>query len=222
MRTRSPSLFALLLAMSCGPARIDRLFTDSFQRPDLGSDYVNTGGPYRLEHGKLVFENAHNHPLWLARRLPDDVRVDGDVTPLSADGDVKVELFGDGKSFESDEAVQKDLQYTDTGYIFIFGGWRNQLSTLVKEREHAWQYDPSVPRRRDVRAEPGRTYHWTIFKRGGHLAWFMDGQLFLAWEDPAPLHGDGHDRFCFTGWEAGAAYANLRIAPLGPSDALTP
>ena len=217
-----PTGAALALLAACGPPRIDRPFTDSFGRDALGSDYVDTGGHYRLEHGKLVFANAHNHPLWLERRLPDDVRVDLDVTPMSPDGDVKVELDGDGKSFESDDAVRRDLQYTDTGYIFIFGGWHNRLSTLVKEREHAWQYDPSVPRRTDVHAEPGRSYHWTIFKRGGHLAWFMDGRPFLAWDDPEPLHGEGHDRFCFTGWEAGAAYANLRIAPLGPDAPLTP
>jgi hypothetical protein len=222
LRTLLSSLAFLLLAASCDRHRVDRTFTDDFKRDAVGPNYVNTGGPYRLERGRLVFENAHNHPLWLDRRLPDDVRVDLDVTPLSADGDVKVELYGDGKSYESDDAVRRDLQYTDTGYLFIFGGWHNQLSTLVKEREHAWQYDPSVPRRRDVRAEPGRTYHWTLLKRGGHLAWFMDNRLFLAWDDPAPLHGEGHDRFCFTGWEAGAAYTNLRIAPLGPDDPLTP
>ncbi len=222
MRALLSRLALLPLAAAGGPPRSARPFRDDFARASLGPDYVNTGGPYRLEHGRLVFENAHNHPLWLQRRLPDDLRVDLDVTPLSAEGDVKVELYGDGKSHESDEAVRQDLQYTDTGYLFIFGGWHNQLSTLVKEREHAWQYDPSVPRRRDVPAEPGRTYHWTIFKRGGHLAWFMDGRIILSWDNPAPLHGEGHDRFCFTGWEAGAAYANLRIAPLGPGDPLAP
>lgn len=213
---------ALLVLGACGDPRINSPFVDSFQRDAVGSDYTNTGGPYHLDKGKLVFANAHNHPLWLKRRLPDDVRVDLDVTPLSADGDVKVELFGDGQSYESDAAVKQDLQYTDTGYVFIFGGWRNQLSTLVKQREHAWQFDRSVPRRADVRAEANRTYHWTIFRRGGHLAWFMDGQPFLSWDDPEPLKGEGHDRFCFTGWETGAAYANLRIAPLGPADPLTP
>lgn len=213
---------ALMTLGGCKDGRIDRPFSDSFQRADVGADYLNTGGPYRLDHGRLVFADAHNHPLWLKRRLPNDVRVDVDVTPESAEGDVKVELFGDGRSYESDEGVRKDIQYTDTGYIFIFGGWHNRVSTLVKEQEHAWQRDRTVPRRNDVRAEAGRTYHWTIFKRGGHLAWFMDGQLFLAWDDPTPLQGDGHDHFCFTGWEASAAYANLRIAPLGGNEPLTP
>jgi hypothetical protein len=70
--------------------------------------------------------------------------------------------------------------------------------------------------------EPHHTYHWTIFKRGGHLAWFMDGQPFLSMDDPTPLQGEGHDRFGFTGWETPARFDNLRIAPLGPNDPLTP
>jgi len=216
------ALVALAAFAACGDPRIDHPYADDFARDAVGPDYNNTGGPYRLEDQRLTFSMAHNHPLWLKRRLPHDVRVDLDVTPLGPDGDVKVELFGDGKSFESDEAVRKDLQYTDTGYVFIFGGWHNRVSTMVRLAEHAWQKDRSVPRRADVRALANRTYHWTIFRRGGHLAWFMDGELFMEWDDPAPLEGDGHDRFGFTGWEASAAYAHLRIAPLGAADSMTP
>jgi hypothetical protein len=213
---------ALLGLAACGDPRITSPFVDDFDREAVGADYTNTGGSYRIENHRLVFSMAHNHPLWLKRRLPDDVRIDLDVTPLSTDGDVKVELFGDGKSYESDEAVRKDLQYTDTGYVFIFGGWRNSLSTLVKQFEHAWQRDRTVPVRRDVHVEANHTYHWTIFRQGGHLAWFMDKQPFMTWDDPEPLKGEGHDRFCFTGWETGAAYEHLRIAPLGAGDPLTP
>jgi len=212
----------LLLVAACDDSRITSPFTDTFEREAIGADYSNTGGPYQLDRGRLVFSNAHNHPLWLKRRLPDDVRLDVDVTPASADGDVKIELYGDGRSYEADEAVQKDVQYTDTGYLFIFGGWHNHVSTLVKMSEHAWQYDKTVPRRTDVRAQANRTYHWTIFRRGGHLAWFMDGTPFLAWDDSTPLRGKGHDHFGFTGWENGATFDNLRIAPLGPSEPLTP
>ena len=105
---------------------------------------------------------AHNHPLWLRKVLPDDVRIDVDVTGLSPDGDLKVILAGDGKSFESDDAVRRDLQYTETGYVFIFGGWRNSVSTLVKLQEHEWQRDPSVPRNLTARVVQGKTVHWTI------------------------------------------------------------
>ena len=189
-------------------------FSDNFDRKDLGPDWNNTGAPYRIEGGKLVYEMAHNHPLWLNRALPRDVRVELDCTALSPEGDVKVELFGDGEKFENDEDVRRDVQYTSSGYIFIFGGWKNQLSTLVRQQEHAWQYDKRVPRRSDVHVEPGRSYHWTISRKAGHLEWLIDNKPFLAADDPAPLEGPGHDRFAFEGWESGVACDNLKIIPL--------
>jgi len=209
-QTKSPAAAAAAI----GP----KGFTDRFDRKELGPDWFNSGGPYSLENGQLTFQMAHNHPLWLERVLPRDVRVEFDCTALSPDGDVKVELFGDGRAAESEEDVQRDLQYTATGYVFIFGGWRNHLSTLVKQREHAWQYDPSVPRRNDVRVEPGRRYHWTITRTttavGAHFDWQLDRQPFLAWDDAQPLDGPGHDRFAFEGWESKVACANLSIQPL--------
>ncbi len=189
-------------------------FSDRFDRTGLGSDWFNSGGPWRIVGGALSVDHAHNHPLWLRRRLPRDVRISFDVTARSPDGDLKVELFGDGKSCESDEAVRRDLIYTTTGYVLIFGGWHNRLSTLVRENEHAWQFQPGVPSRRDVPVEPGHTYHWIIERRGGHLAWSIDGRPFLAYDDLAPLDGPGHDHFGFTDWESPVTFANLVIEPL--------
>jgi hypothetical protein len=189
-------------------------FSDNFDRTELGPDWSNTGGPYRLEGGALRFEKAHNHPLWLTRPLPADVQIDLDVTGSSPDGDLKVELMGDGQRFESDDDVKRDAIYTASGYRFIFGGWRNRLSTIARQNEHTWQQDPRVPRRMDVHVEPGRTYHWTLTKRGGHLEWLLDGKPFLSLDDATPLQGPGHDRFGFDGWETGATFDNLKITPL--------
>lgn len=189
-------------------------FVDHFDRADVGPDYRNTGAPYRIEGGKLVFDHAHNHPLWLARRLPHDVRIELDAEARSADGDIKVEVFGDGHKFESEEAVRKDLIYTASGYVFIFGGWKNSRSVLVRKHEHAWQSDSTVPMRTSPRVELGRTYHWVITRRGGHIDWQIDGKPFLAWDDPDPLGGDGQDHFAFDGWESELAFDNLAITPL--------
>src|SRR5262249_37642671 len=87
-------------------------FLDAFERAELGPDYHNTGGPYRVEGNKLVYARVHNHPLWLRRRLPHDVRVELDCASRSVEGDLKVELFGDGETFQSDQAVEQDLIYT--------------------------------------------------------------------------------------------------------------
>jgi hypothetical protein len=197
------------------PATLSAPWSDDFDRSTLGDDWVNTGGPYRIDSGSLAFENAHNHPLWLRTPLPDDVRIDVDATGLSPDGDVKVILAGDGRSFESDEAVRRDLQYAESGYVFIFGGWHNHTSALVKMQEHEWQYDPGVPRSTTARVVVGKTYHFTITRKGGHIEWDIDGQPFLVRDDPAPLSGPEHCHFAFTGWESKVRFDHLKIAPLG-------
>ncbi|HEY1691588.1 MAG TPA: hypothetical protein VGG39_05485 [Polyangiaceae bacterium] len=211
---------ALVAVSSCtkGETHAEPVLTapwsDDFDRADLGADWNDTGGPYRIENGALVFEKAHNHPLWLRRPLPDDVRIDVDATGLSAEGDVKVILAGDGESHESDDAVRRDLKYTDTGYVFIYGGWHDHLSTLVRLEEHEWENDHGVPRNRTARVVPGQTMHWTITKHGGHLEWDVDGQTFLVRDDPSPLTGPGHSHFAFTGWESPVRFDNLKITPL--------
>jgi len=189
-------------------------FVDHFDRAELGPDWRNTGAPYRIEGGELVFSRAHNHPLWLARTLPHDVQIDFDVTGKTPDGDLKVEVFGDGHQYESDEAVAKDLIYEASGYVFIFGGWHNSRSVLVRKNEHAWQHDPSVPMRTSPRVVPGRKYHWTITRRGGHLDWQIDGAPFLSWDDPEPLAGAGQDHFAFDGWESSVEVDDLAIKAL--------
>ena len=189
-------------------------WSDDFDRTAIGDDWNNTGGPYRIEGGALTFENAHNHPLWLRRELPDAVRIDVDATALSPEGDVKVILAGDGKSFESDEGVRRDIQYTESGYVFIFGGWHNRTSALVKLQEHEWQRDPGVPRNATTRVVPNETYHFTITRRGGHIEWDIDGQPFLVRDDPAPLSGPNHRYFAFSGWESHVRFDNLKIEPL--------
>jgi hypothetical protein len=87
-------------------------FSDSFDRPSLGSDWYSNGGLWRLHDGQLYTAGSGNNPLWLKARLPADVRVSFDVRSEAATGDIKWELFGDGRTHS-------------TGYVFIFGGWDN-------------------------------------------------------------------------------------------------
>ena len=49
----------------------------------------------------------------------------------SPTGDIKLELFGDGESFDPDKGT-----YVSTGYVFIFGGWQNSLSVICRNNEH--------------------------------------------------------------------------------------
>jgi len=180
-------------------------FSDGFDRAELGSDWNNTGADYQMAGGALKIQGAHNHPLWLRRKLPANVIVELDATSRSPSGDLKVELMGDGVSYDPDMG-----RYDSTGYMFVFGGWNNSLSIISKLGEH----DDAVKARRPApRVEPGRTYHWKIIKRGGYIDWQIDGQPFLQYFDPQPLSGPGHEFFAINNWESDASYDNIHIRP---------
>ena len=211
MAVRHRSLFLSLalasLALGC-KTKVPALtgpFSDGFDRGEVGSDWHNTGAEYRTAKGALEIQGAHNHPLWLRRKLPANVIVELDATSRSPNGDLKIELMGDGESFDPDQG-----RYDPTGYIFVFGGWQNSLSIISKLGEHD---DAVKARRADFKVEPGRTYHWKIIKRGGFIDWSIDGRPFLQYFDPHPLSGPGHEFFAFNNWETDVSYDNLTIRP---------
>jgi hypothetical protein len=141
----------------------------------------------------------------LRRGLPGDLVVEIEAMSTSPEGDLKVELFGDGESFDRD-----GNRYEATGYMFVFGGWQNSLSIIGRLGEHD---DAVKARRTEPRVEVGRTYHWTITKRGGNIDWKIDGQPFLAFHDPAPLGGPNHQFFAINDWQTDVHFDNLRIRP---------
>jgi hypothetical protein len=205
---------ALLAACTCeklpeGPATrppITAPFSDDFERAELGPDWFATAPEsFRIENGAVIARVGHNHPLWLRRAIPRDATIEFDCWSESDDGDLKVEVWGDGRSFATDLYGQ----YTSTAYNFVFGGWRNQISTLARMHEHgADRQTRNVPR-----VEKGRHYHWTITRSGIHVTWLIDGQPFLAFDDAQPLEGAGHSFFAFTDWEAELHFDNLKITP---------
>jgi hypothetical protein len=181
-------------------------FSDDFERGDIGASWHNTGADYRIRAGKLNVSKAHNHPLWLRRKLPRDVVVELDAMSKSPQGDIKIELFGDGESFDPDRG-----QYDPSGYVFVFGGWGNSLSIIGRKGEHG---DEVKTQRSEPRVEPGRTYRWTITRQGGHIEWKIDGQPFLNWTDPLPLYGEKQAFLGINNWESDVYFDNLTIRPL--------
>jgi hypothetical protein len=178
-------------------------FSDDFERASLGDAWLVTGGNWRIDHGELVIDNAHNQPLWLKQPIPDDAVIELDCWSNDDAGDLKVEAWGDGRSFA------RTLSYTATSYVFIFGGWHNQLAAIARFDEHA----PDRRVRADLRVEKGRKYHWRIARKGGHIDWQIDGKPVLTFDDAAPLHGADHRYFAFNDWEAELHFDNLKITP---------
>lgn len=204
-------LLALLLSAAGGGGCRSRNepapgpFADNFERAELGPDWRDTGGGYAIAQGKLVARNGYNHPLWLRKPLPRDAAIDLDVQSQSPTGDIKLELYGDGESFDPDRGG-----YVSSGYVLIFGGWSNSLSVICRHNEHD---EGRKAARTDRRVEPGRSYHFTITRKGGQIDWKIDGAPFLSWTDPEPLAGRGHEYLALNDWEAPVLFDNVVIAP---------
>ena len=180
-------------------------FEDRFDRTTLGPDWRPTGGNFRIVDGILEVEGARNHTLWLRRRLPQDVEVSFETWCDTAEGDIKFEVFGDGHSTSTGEGA-----YTATGYVLVFGGWNNSMSIIARMDEHA--DDRKVTRK--LKVEPGRKYQMRARRIQNKLSWWIDGTLFLEFDDPEPLAGRGHEYFGFNNWESPVSFDNLIIRSL--------
>jgi hypothetical protein len=186
-------------------------YQNDFSKPDsVSNDFFSTGALWRVENGALLSPGSKNNPLWLRTRLPDDAVVEFDVKSMSPEGDIKVEIFGNGIDHAS-------------GYILIFGGWNNSLSIIARLDEHGTNYaqlDKSTYRantRTRIEARPfnveiQKTYHFRIERNAGLLLWSIDGREFMRFDDPMPLRGPGHDRFGFSSWEAQLVFDNLKVS----------
>jgi hypothetical protein len=189
--------FIVYFARGEAPVTVSVPFADDFERAEIGPNYFTVGGHWRIENGVVHSPGAKNNPLWLKARLPDDVAVEFDVRSESSEGDIKAEIFGNGRDHAS-------------GYVLVFGGWSNSTSVLARLDEHGRDRKEN----RNVKVTKGKTYHMRLQRKGTLLQWFADGVLQMEWDDPAPLRGTSHDRFGFSSWEADIYFDNLKINPL--------
>jgi hypothetical protein len=183
-------------------------FSDGFDAPQL-RDAWKPSAPeaVQVEDGALVVENAHNRPVWLSRPLAQDAVIELDAWTDDPRGDIKLEAWGDGRSAYAGDLT---LQYTATGYVFVFGGWKNTASVIARGNEHS----PSNAVRQGRAVEPGRRYHFRITRQGGRIAWEVDGKPFLTLVDPQPLFGPRNQYFALSGWESKVHFDNVTVRPL--------
>lgn len=210
----APAPSATLASAAASDALLQQPFSDDFERDDLGEDYLATSSAWKLEQGRLCAKGARNRPVWLRRRLPANARIEFEAVSYSEDGDIKVELFGDGSSFAT------TTSYTDaSGYILIFGGWKNTLHVLARRDEHgkdrvALALDGLTPRSQPV--VPNQRYEFTIERKDGKTVELrVNAEKILSLQDEQPLRGRGHDHFAFSAWLAPVCFDDLRVVPLG-------
>jgi len=190
-------------------------FRDDFSRVSLGQDWYATSSRWRISGGRLCASGVRNHPAWLRRRLPLNARIEFDASSSSVEGDLKAELWGDGKSHAT------GASYTAaTSYLTILGGWKNSLHVLARIDEHGpdrleLRVDASGDDLRARPVDPNRSYHFKVERNDGKtLRWFVDDLLMHELVDSEPLAGPGHEHFAFNDWSVRVCFDNLRITPL--------
>ena len=169
-------------------------FSDDFNRTELGPNWFPSGGDWKIRDGYVYTTFSNNMPLFLNVDLPSDVVMEVDIKSELPIVDAKIELMTDGRTHQS-------------GYVFILGGWSNKLSVIARLDEHG--KDRKVKSPTDVKGN--ETYKWRIEKKGGNLKWYLDGQLYMTYNDPKPLDGSGHNRLGFGNWQNQIRFDNLKI-----------
>ncbi len=201
---------ALVLCATCMTGKDPKLkeaFRENFDSGWLDPNIWRITRPtaYQVKDGALVAEGAKNSPMWLKLRIPCDVKIEFTARSEANDGDLKVEVFGDGRSSADHEGA-----YTGTGYVVIFGGWRNTVNTIARKDEHGAR----LFEENETKVEKGRTYRFSLQIRGGRIEWFLDGRLFMRVDDPEPLCAAGNDHFAFSNWATQVHFDDLAITPL--------
>jgi hypothetical protein len=211
---------AALAALAEGGAEAGHLFGLDAGRAEPPSNLGPNWTPmktnaWHIDNGKLCVQNAHNHGVWLNRTLPVNARIEFDAYAYTDDGDLKAEVWGDGKSYAT------GTSYTNaTSYLVILGGWKNTLQVLARLNEHGTdrkeiqiRKETDDPRERAVGR--GQAYGFKIERTDGKtLRWSVNGVEYLTWNDPQPLAGQGHDHFGFNEWEAKVCFDNVKVTPL--------
>jgi hypothetical protein len=190
-------------------------FADDFNRGAIGPDYDALSSAWRIQNGKLCAEGAKNQPVWLKKTIPTNARIEVEATALSPEADLKLEVWGDGKSGAA------GTTYSDaTSYLAIFGGWKNTLHALARLDEHGddrllIHVEPGSDDDRAKPVEPGQPYRLVVERKNGVTVRFSVNDVeYFAFEDGSPLTGPGHDHVGFNDWVAPVCFDNLTITPL--------
>ncbi len=188
------------------------LFEEDFEKGL--SAWTTTSKNWRVEGGRLYTGDKpnENQGLWLTSvPLPPNVRIELEATSVKGnnpqfEGDMKFEFGG------------KD-QVHASGYVVIFGGWKNTVNTIARGDEHG---DGRLAVDTTRKVKEGVTYRFTVIRLDGEIKWYLSEvpaggreapqpELILQVRDDSPaLGGD----FGFNNWNSRVYFDRLRLFAL--------
>lgn len=158
---------------------------------------------WRVVDGRLYTGDRpnENKGLWLNDVvLPHNVRIEFEATAVKGkratfEGDIKCEFGGEKAEHAS-------------GYMIIFGGWKNTVNTIAKQDEHG-EGRLAVDSKKKVKED--ETYRFSVVRIEGEVKWFLGDQLLLSVKDSSPLYGGV---FGFNNWNSRVYFDNVRVYAL--------
>lgn len=205
-------LFVFLVFAACKGGKVEEkadisvkkgnlVFSDDFNRDELGRSYTVQGGDWKIEDGEVVSVTAKNRNLVLSGiELPQNGIVELTMWSESEGVDVKFNLWGDGKIHDHGD-----------GYSFILGGWSNRVSVISKLHEH----EKKRSEEKKTRLQKGERYKVKVVRNGSKIKWFVNDKLFLDYSDEDPLKVEkGFKRLSFGNWKSEVHFDDLRIYEL--------
>lgn len=205
--TTSRMALGLIAGVVCSTAMIhaaapdgwDLIFSDDFDRAELGEDWQIVEGTWDIEEGELVGSGTlvsskgfpGSHPIGFLRmefKARTDVRpfilMPGLPPPTVSVSDISSFIHA-----QPPEAVSTIWR---SGYFFQFGGHINTRNRIRRAGNEL-----VVDANPENMIVPDQPHHVIVENDQGTLRMFVDGKKIFEHQEPASIMGDGFDRVGF-------------------------
>ena len=165
------------------------VFSDDFDRKELGNNWKIIHGNWRLVNGAL---SGRGDAIYINRSFPGDQKLEFDAwvdkngTACDLDG-----ILGD----------KKMERYGNSGYLFAFGTYGNNFSKINREKVQILRISTPV-------IVPGKRHKIVCEKTGNTLIWRIDGKVVAEYRETFKVLDGGYVGF-YT--DAGGCFDNVKV-----------